>query len=635
MSVRTGHIAGINGNMLVVDFADFVVQNEVAYALTGKERLKSEVIRVRGKKAELQVYENTEGLKVGDPVEFTGELLAVKLGPGLLTQIFDGLQNPLPEIAEKCGFFLKRGFYIEPLSDKKDWEFTPIAEVNQKVRAGDYLGKVPEGIFDHYIMVPFEMRGEYEVISVAAKGSYKITDNIAELKDSRGQKYNINMIQVWPVKIPIAAYREKLKPEEPLVTKVRIIDTMVPIARGGTYCIPGPFGAGKTVLQQITSRNAEVDIVIIAACGERAGEVVETLKEFPKLIDPRTEKPLIERTIIICNTSSMPVAARESSVYTAVTLAEYYRQMGLNVLLLADSTSRWAQAMREMSGRLEEIPGEEAFPAYLESRIASFYERAGIVRLNNGELGSVTIGGAVSPAGGNFEEPVTQATLKVVGAFLGLSRERSDARRYPSIDVLDSWSKYKSFVDPEQIAYARGLLVKSAEVDQMMKVVGEEGTSLADFIDYLKGEYIDEVYLQQNAYDKVDDATSEDRQKYVFNVLHEILTARLKLRDKDAARSFFHEIRQIFRNWNSAPWESDEFKKLEKSLRKRVAEISDLPITGSGRKDAGESGQEVRNEKDTEEAEDNGDAKENGRDTKDKKTVNKKETKDTARSGPV
>ena len=574
MSVRKGLISGINGNMLVVDFDDFVRQNEVAYALIENERLKSEVIRVRGKSAELQVYENTEGLKVGDEVEFTGELLAVELGPGLLTQIYDGLQNPLPELAEKCGFFLKRGFYLDPLSDQKKWAFTPNTEVNVKVTAGDVLGTVPEGIFKHCIMVPFGMKGEYEVVKVAPPGSYAIKETIAELKDARGQTHPVTMVQIWPVKIPITAYREKLKPGEPMVTKVRIIDTMVPIALGGTYCIPGPFGAGKTVLQQITSRNAEVDIVIIAACGERAGEVVETLKEFPKLIDPRTEKPLMERTIIICNTSSMPVAARESSVYTAVTMAEYYRQMGLNVLLLADSTSRWAQAMREMSGRLEEIPGEEAFPAYLESRIASFYERAGIVRLNNGETGSVTIGGAVSPAGGNFEEPVTQATLKVVGAFLGLSRERSDARRYPSIDVLDSWSKYKSFVDPEQIAYARSLLVKSAEVDQMMKVVGEEGTSLDDFIDYLKGEYIDEVYLQQNAYDEVDDATPAERQIYVFNVLHEILIAPLKFRNKDASRSFFHEIRQIFRSWNSAPWESDIFKKLEGELKQKVAEVT-------------------------------------------------------------
>ena len=574
MSTRRGRIAGINGNMLVVEFDDTVIQNEVAYAVTGDERLKAEVIRIRGNKAELQVFENTQGLKIGDPVEFSGELLSVELGPGLLTQIYDGLQNPLPDLAEECGFFLKRGFYMTPLSETERWKFTPKAEAGSKVKAGDVLGTVPEGIFEHSIMVPFGLRGEYEVVKVAPEGSYTIKDPIAEIRDPRGEVQEITMIQIWPVKIPITAYAEKLKPEEPLVTKVRIIDTMVPIARGGTYCIPGPFGAGKTVLQQITSRNADVDIVIIAACGERAGEVVETLKEFPELIDPQTGKSLMERTIIICNTSSMPVAARESSVYTAVTIAEYYRQMGLNVLLLADSTSRWAQAMREMSGRLEEIPGEEAFPAYLESRIASFYERAGLVRLNSGAIGSVTIGGAVSPAGGNFEEPVTQATLKVVGAFLGLSRERSDARRYPSIDVLDSWSKYKSFVDQEQIDYARNLLVKSSEIDQMMKVVGEEGTSLNDFVDYLKGEFIDEVYLQQNAYDEVDDATSDERQKYVFNILHEILTAELKFRDKESARSFFHGIRQIFRNWNSAPWESDEFKKLEAELMNEVGKMS-------------------------------------------------------------
>lgn len=572
MTQRRGKIAGVNGNMLVVEFDDFVRQNEVAYAITGKERLKSEVIRVRGNRAELQVYEDTEGLKIGDTVEFTGELLAVTLGPGLLTQIYDGLQNPLPALAEKTGFFLKRGFYLPPLSETEKWEFTPVVEVGKKVTGGDFLGKVPEGIFEHCVMVPFTMTEQYEVVSVAAPGSYTIKDTVAELKDQRGNSLPVTMVQVWPVKVPITAYREKLKPEEPLVTRVRIIDTMVPIARGGTYCIPGPFGAGKTVLQQITSRHAEVDIVIIAACGERAGEVVETLKEFPELIDPRTGKSLMERTIIICNTSSMPVAARESSVYTAVTLAEYYRQMGLNVLLLADSTSRWAQAMREMSGRLEEIPGEEAFPAYLESRIASFYERAGLVELNNGQIGSVTIGGTVSPAGGNFEEPVTQATLKVVGAFHGLSRERSDARRYPSIDVLDSWSKYQSFIDSRQIERARALLQKSSEIDQMMKVVGEEGTALADFIDYLKGEYIDEVYLQQDAYDEVDGASSAERQKYVFNVLHDILTADFKFKDKEEARGFFHEIRQIFRNWNSAPEESEEFKELEVQLRQKVEE---------------------------------------------------------------
>ena len=369
------------------------------------------------------------------------------------------------------------------------------------------------------------------------------------------------------MKIPIRAYAEKLKPGEPLVTKMRLIDSLFPVARGGTYCIPGPFGAGKTVLQQLTSRHAEVDIVVIAACGERAGEIVETLKIFPTLIDPRTNRPLSDRTVIICNTSSMPVAARESSVYTAVTIAEYYRQMGLSVLLLADSTSRWAQAMREMSGRLEEIPGEEAFPAYLESRIASFYERAGMVRLHDGSTGSVTIGGAVSPAGGNFEEPVTQATLKVVGAFHGLSRSRSDARRYPAIDPLISWSKYRSFIDDYQKERGHAILRKGSDVAQMMKVVGEEGTSLTDYMDYLKAEFFDFVYLQQNAFDAVDEATSKERQIYVFDFIYRILESDFVFEDKDTALRFFQRLRQLFKGWNSAPWRTGEFEEAEKEIR--------------------------------------------------------------------
>ena len=349
---------------------------------------------------------------------------------------------------------------------------------------------------------------------------------------------------------------------------MRLIDTLFPVAKGGTYCIPGPFGAGKTVLQQLTSRYAEVDIVIIAACGERAGEVVETLKEFPHLKDPRTGRTLIERTVIICNTSSMPVAARESSVYTASTLGEYYRQMGLNVLLLADSTSRWAQAMRELSGRLEEIPGQEAYPAYLESRIASFYERAGMVRLNDGSIGTLTIGGTVSPAGGNFEEPVTQGTLKVVGAFHGLSRERAEARKYPSIDPLESWSKYTSFIPEDEIAEAKQVLRKGSEVAQMMKVVGEEGTSIDDFIIYLKSDLLDNVYLQQNGFDEIDASTSADRQKYVFARVIEILRKTFKFRDKAEARNFFYNLRHAFIDWNYKKWDSPEFKQQEEDLKK-------------------------------------------------------------------
>ncbi|HPI23476.1 MAG TPA: V-type ATP synthase subunit A [Spirochaetota bacterium] len=558
-----GKVVGVNGNMVRVEFENDVLMNEVAYVKLKEKRLKSEVIRVRGKRAEMQVFEMTKGIGVGDEVEFTSDLLSVSLGPGLLGQIFDGLQNPLPQLAEQCGFFLERGIYLDAIPANRKWKFTPVAKVGDTVTRGEKLGSVPEGIFEHWIMVPFNQYGTYKVKSIAAPGEYAVKDRIAELEDEKGRTISVNMVFQWPVKRAVDVYAERLKPVDPLVTQIRIIDALFPVARGGTYCIPGPFGAGKTVLQQLTSRYADIDIVIVAACGERAGEVVETLREFPELIDPRTGKSLMERTIIICNTSSMPVAAREASVYTAVTMAEYYRQMGLHVLLLADSTSRWAQAMREMSGRLEEIPGEEAFPAYLESVIATFYERAGIVRLKSGQIGSVTVGGTVSPAGGNFEEPVTQATLKVVGAFHGLSRERSDARRYPAIHPLESWSKYQGIIDKKRTSFVRQALFASDEVGQMMKVVGEEGTSLDDYMVYLKGEFFDSVFLQQNAFDKVDAATTGDRQKYVFDTIISIILATFDMSDKESARSFFNQLRQRFLDWNGAPMDSDEFKKIE------------------------------------------------------------------------
>ncbi len=570
--VSKGKIVGVNGNMLTVEFDDQVIQNEVAYAIQGETRLKSEVIRIRGNRADLQVFENAEGLKIGDEVEFTGELLSVELGPGLLTMVFDGLQNPLNDLAERNGFFLKRGIYLPALDYDKTWDFTPIAKVGDKVRAGDWLGYVPEGIFKHYIMAPFDLKEEWELTEIKPAGSYTCRDKMAVIKSPKGDERTLTMVQNWPVKIPISSYRNKMLSDETMSMQMRIIDTFFPVAVGGTFCTPGPFGAGKTVLQHTMSRNAEADIVIVAACGERAGEVVEILREFPHLSDPRTGRTLIDRSVIICNTSSMPVAAREASVYTAVTLAEYYRQMGLNCLLLADSTSRWAQALREMSGRLEEIPGDEAFPAYLESRIASFYERAGLVELNNGERGSVTIGGAVSPAGGNFEEPVTQATLKVVGAFLGLSRERSDARRYPAIQPLDSWSHYKSIVDPGRLKVARGVLRRGSEVNQMMKVVGEEGTHIDDFEIYLKSEFLDYVYLQQNTFDDVDQACSPERQRYVFDKVVGILETKFQFGDKDLARRFFLELRQICIDWNYSEFESESFKELEAKIDAKVKE---------------------------------------------------------------
>ena len=573
MSVATGTIAGVNGNLITVVFEGAVGQNEVAFAQVDDKKLMSEVVRVHGNRADLQVFEDTTGLAVGNPVTFTGRLLSVQLGPGLLGQIYDGLQNPLPRLAEACGFFLQRGITIQALDPETSWPFTPVARPGDRLLAGDTLGTVPEGIFTHRIMVPFDMSGTVTVESIVPAGDRPAGKPVATLRLERGGTRDVTMIQTWPVKIPIKACEERLRPTETLVTKIRSIDTFFPVARGGTYCIPGPFGAGKTVLQQITSRHAEVDVVVLAACGERAGEVVETLREFPELEDPRTGRSLMERTVIICNTSSMPVAAREASVYTGVTLAEYYRQMGLNVLLLADSTSRWAQALREISGRLEEIPGEEAFPAYLESVIAAFYERGGAVRLRDGSIGSITIGGTVSPAGGNFDEPVTQSTLKVVGAFHGLSRARSDARRYPAIDPLDSWSKYPSVAPAEALDDARQILRKGSEVGQMMKVVGEEGVTQAEFVTYLKSEYLDATYLQQDAYHDIDAATGADRQRYVFQALHRILSAPMQFDSQDTARAFFHKLTQTTKDWNRQAMDTPEFKATEAALDKMVQEV--------------------------------------------------------------
>ncbi|NLA21962.1 MAG: V-type ATP synthase subunit A [Candidatus Marinimicrobia bacterium] len=569
---KYGKITSINGNMITVACESDIIQNEVGYAVAGDENLKAEVIRIQGNLAYMQVFESTKGLRVGDKVEFSGQMLSVRLGPGLLGMVYDGLQNPLHDLAAKFGFFLKRGAVIEPLDSKKEWDFKPLVKSGDIVQAGISLGNVSEGIFEHQIFVPFNLRGEYAVKTIVPEGKYKITETIAVITNEKGDEINLKMYFEWPVKIPITAYREKFVPTEPLVTQTRIIDTFFPISKGGTYCIPGPFGAGKTVLQQVTSRFAEADVVIIAACGERAGEVVETLREFPELTDPRTGRSLMDRTIIICNTSSMPVAARDASVYTAATIGEYYRQMGLNVLLLADSTSRWAQAMRELSGRLEEIPGEEAFPAYLESRIAQFYERAGIVELLDGSRGSLTIGGTVSPAGGNFEEPVTQSTLKVVGAFHGLSRDRSNARRYPAIHPLESWSKYTSFIPSNLIEDARQILFKGNEVHQMMLVVGEEGTSLDDFEIYMKSEFLDAVYLQQNSFDQVDGASSPERQKYVFSKVHEVLTTKFNLTDKNDARDFFNKLRQVFIDWNYIDFKDDEFKIQEQKINQLIKE---------------------------------------------------------------
>lgn len=584
----TGKIAGVNGNMITVQFDGAVAQNEVGYAICDNQRLMAEIVRVRGTLCDMQVFDATTDLAIGDKVEFSGELLAAELGPGMLAQVYDGLQNPLADLAQEAAkisddasYFLQRGMYLPGLPRDIKWDFHPTAQVGARISAGDVLGWVTEGIFDnktmpgHKIMAPFALRGVYTLKEIAPAGDYTVTEDIATLVDQNGKETKVQMMQRWPVKVPIKCFVERLAPTETLPTTVRTIDTFFPVAVGGTYCIPGPFGAGKTVLQQTTARYAKVDIVISAACGERAGEVVETLKEFPEITDPKTGQSLMKRTIIICNTSSMPVASREASVYTAVTLAEYFRQMGLNVLVLADSTSRWAQAMRELSGRLEEIPGDEAFPAYLESRIAAFYERAGRVKLKDGSIGSVTIGGTVSPAGGNFDEPVTQATLKVVGGFHGLSRARSDARRYPAIDPLDSWSQYNSVIEQPRVEAAREILHKGSEIGQMMKVVGEEGTSLSDLTTYLKGEFLDAVYLQQNAFSEADASTPVERQKIMFDMVEKALLGNFEFHDKDETRRFFMDLQQAFIDWNDKPMNSAEFESAKAALEKKIAEATD------------------------------------------------------------
>lgn len=576
-----GRIVAVNGPLVTceVDEEREVLQNEVAYVMCDGVPLKSEVIRIRGSHIDLQVFESTTGLKVGDDAEFSGELLTATLGPGMLGMIYDGLQNPLRELENDQGFFLRRGQYLPSLNQTKLWDFEPMARVGEQVRAGHYLGKVTEGLFPHPIMAPLVLLGTWEVKEIMPAGRYTVNDTVAILTnvDSQvGNEFNVTIKQEWPVKRPMRVYEERLLPDIQLLTQCRLIDIFFPLAEGGTACIPGPFGAGKTVLQQIISRYAETDIVIIVACGERAGEVVETIREFPRLEDPKTGKSLMDRTVIICNTSSMPVAAREASIYTGITLGEYYRQLGLKVLLLADSTSRWAQALRESSARMEEIPGEEAFPAYLESRIAAVYERAGKVRLYNDGTGSLTMIGTVSPAGGNFEEPVTQNTLKVVGAFHGLSRMRSDQRRYPAIDPLISWSLYieqmraslntrhEKWVDLVQEAHA--VIFKGSEIHQMMLVVGEEGIGLDDLVTYLKSEIIDAVCLQQDSFDKVDQATSRQRQISDFLLLMAMVHHAFAFASKEEAKDRMTHLQNLFFQLKYCPFGEEAYRRYRSEI---------------------------------------------------------------------
>ena len=552
-----------------------LTKNEVIYILPSKktpdgrqERLKAEVLRVRGDTADAQVYESTQAIAVGDPVEQSRALLSVELGPGLLGQVFDGLQAPLEKLAANHGVFLPRGADVPPLDEQAKWSFTPTVRVGSEVGPGDVIGTVPEGRFTHKIMVPFGWSGTFKVVWVQG-GACTIREPVARLEDAGGHDRVLTLAQRWPVRRPLSggllksARARRVYPDEPMLTSQRLIDTFFPIARGGTACIPGPFGAGKTVLQNLIARNAAVDIVIVVACGERAGEVVETITEFPKMVDPVSGGSLMDRTIIICNTSSMPVAAREASIYTGITLGEYYRQMGLNVLLIADSTSRWAQAMRETSGRLEEIPGEEGFPAYLESSIKGVYERAGAIETGDGSRGSLTMIGTVSPAGGNFDEPVTQATLSTVKCFLGLSAERAYKRFYPAVDPLLSWSRYLAQIDAwfeahvepgwsKRVEGLQDLLTRGQQIAQMMQVTGEDGVTLDDFVTHQKAVFVDMVYLQQDAFDDVDASVPLERQKLLLGMVNDVVGRDLPFADKEQARAHFTRLTGLFKNFNYA-----------------------------------------------------------------------------------
>ena len=576
-------VTGVGGNIVGIKAPGGVImKNEVANICVGDERLKSEVLRVQGDTADIQVFEETAGVKVGDRVELTGQLLSIGLGPGLLGSIYDGLQIPLYQMAEENGFFLKRGAQFDPFKMDQPWPFQPACKAGDQLPAGGVLGSVQERQTTHKIMVPFDEPGPVEVLSID-EGNFTVRDTIATIRDSRGQERSLTLMQHWPVRQPLTAkmlrqrVAEREYPSELLVTTQRMIDTFLPIAKGGTACIPGPFGAGKTVLQGLIAKHSAVDVVVMVLCGERAGEVLETILDFAKMEDPRTGGKLIDRTVLICNTSSMPVAARESSIYTGVTIAEYYRQMGLDVLLIADSTSRWAQAMRETSARLEEIPGEEAYPAYLDSSIKGVYERAGVIKSPDADQGSFTMIGTVSPAGGNFEEPVTQATLSTVKCFLGLSYDRAYKRFYPAIDPLISWSRYldqlKEYFDEHlgpdwtaQVKDTHELLQRGDSINQMMQVTGEEGITLEDFVTYQKSLFVDMVYLQQDGFDSVDAAVPFERQKDAFGMIRDVIQRDYHFKNKEQARDFFTRLTGLFKNLNYAKQDSTDYHELVKQV---------------------------------------------------------------------
>ena len=576
----TGIVKGIISNLVTVEVNGPVAQNEICYIFLGETKLMAEVIKVNGKNASIQVYESTRGVKEGCKVEFEGHMLEVILGPGLLSSNYDGLQNNL---ATMEGVFLKRGEYTSPIDMDKEWEFTPMAKEGDVVVAADWLGEVKEGWLPHKIMVPFSFNGSYKVKSVAKVGNYKVTDTVAVLTDANGQEHNVTMIQKWPVKVAIGGYKEKPRPYRIMETGVRIIDTLNPIAEGGTGFIPGPFGCGKTVLQHAIAKQGEADVIVMAACGERANEVVEIFTEFPELIDPRTGRKLMERTTIICNTSNMPVAAREASVYTAMTICEYYRAMGLKALLLADSTSRWAQALREMSNRMEELPGADAFPVDLPAIISNFYARAGVVKLNNGQTGSVTFIGTVSPAGGNLKEPVTESTKKAARCFYALQQNRADRKRYPAVDPIDSYSKYLEY--PEIIEYldnkickgwvdkvnkAKNIVLRGKEAYEQINILGDDGVPMEYHLRYWKSELVDFIILQQDAFDKIDCSCPIERQKFMLELVLDVCDKNVEFDNFEECVSYYKGLINILRQMNYSEFKSENFYKFLEQLNNTI-----------------------------------------------------------------
>ena len=577
-----GKVAGIIANLVIIEVDGPVSQNEICYIKMSDVELMAEVIRIGGKNIYVQVFESTRGLKTGTEVEFTGYMLEATLGPGILSKNYDGLQHDLDKME---GVFLKKGDYTAALEAEKLWEFKPISKVGDVVTSGSWLGEVKENWMAHKIMVPFKFEGSFTIKSIVEQGEYKINDTIAVLNDSDNNEVNVTMVQKWPIKIPIKAYKEKPRPFKLMETGVRVIDSLNPIVEGGTGFIPGPFGTGKTVLQHALSKQADADMIIVAACGERANEVVEIFAEFPELDDPRTGRKLMERTTIIANTSNMPVAAREASVYTAMTIAEYYRSMGLKILLLADSTSRWAQALREMSNRMEELPGPDAFPMDLPAIISNFYARAGFVYLNNEKSGSVTFIGTVSPAGGNLKEPVTESTKKVARCFYALSQERADSKRYPAIEAVDSYSKYIEYPELQEyikenisdkwvknIVLAKNILIRGRETYEQINILGDDSVPISYHQIFWKSEVVDFVILQQDAFDPIDASTPIERQQYMMNKVLEVYHTNFNFESFEEVNPYFKRVINIFKQMNYSEFKSEKFNKFEEELQEIINE---------------------------------------------------------------